>query len=107
MSTTKAGSKRLPSARSGDSRAAATPASRQARLLQLGALAVSAGLTAAQLKRLAEARRLRALAGAMHEESAAITAWVANGARPDEAPTPSKALDAWQAGFAEADLVKA
>lgn len=80
---------------------------RQERLLRLGALAVSAGLTAAQLSRLIEARRLRALASQMREESAAITAWVANGAHPDEAPAPSAMLDDWQSEFAESDLPKA
>lgn len=78
-----------------------------ARLLTLGALAASAGVTAAQLKRIGEARRLRALAIEMRAEGAALGAWARDGADPASVPRPSPALDAWQAEFGGAELAKA
>lgn len=77
-----------------------------ARLARLGALAVSAGLTAAELRRIAERRRLLALADEMRLESAAMLAWVRAGADPASAPEPSPVLDAWQKELARKDAAK-
>jgi hypothetical protein len=70
---------------------------RQDRLMRLGRLAASAGLTVGQLELLAEARRTRAFAAAIGEDNAVFADWLARGAPADEAPDPEAALDRWQA----------
>lgn len=75
----------------------ATLSPRQEKLLNLGRLAASAGLTVAELSALVQARRTRALAAAMREDNAVVADWLARGAPADDAPDPEAAIKRWQA----------
>jgi hypothetical protein len=80
---------------------------RQEKLMRLGRLAASAGLTVAQLECLAEARRTRAFAAAMGEDNAAFAEWLDRGAPADDAPDPEAAIDRWKAAQARPARAKA